>query len=79
MEQIFGLITEIPELIEEGKSIKLLFCINIIPDCMAGLLRGVIKALAIQDQIVLPHMICQGLLSNLLTYYFGFYLFPMQL
>ena len=49
MEQIFGLITEIPELIEEGNSIKLLFCINIIPDCMAGLLRGVIKALAIQD------------------------------
>ena len=46
---------------------------------MAGLLRGVIKALAVQDQIVMPHLIFQGVVSNILTYFFGFYLYPRDL
>lgn len=55
---------------------KFVFCINIILDNMAGVLRGAIKSLAIQNQIVAPHFICQGLLSNIFTYYFGFVLYP---
>ena len=55
---------------------KFIFCMNIIPDNMAGLLRGAIKSLAIQDKILMPHIICQGFLSNIFTYVFGFYFFP---
>ena len=58
---------------------KLIFCINIILDNMAGVLRGAIKSLAIQNQIVMPHIICQGLLSNIFTYYFGFVLFEGEM
>lgn len=49
LENIIGLFTNIPEMLENIPNIKLIFCLNIIPDCMAGLLRGAIKALAIQD------------------------------
>ena len=55
---------------------KLIFCINIILDNMAGVLRGAIKSLAIQNQILMPHIVCQGILSNIFTYYFGFVAYP---
>ena len=47
MENIISFITDINEMQSYASKMKFIFCLNIIPDNMAGLLRGAIKSLAI--------------------------------
>ena len=48
--------------------------INIPGDCFASMLRGVIKAFGLQNNIVIFHIILEGLFQSFMTYYFGFFL-----
>ena len=52
----------------------MMFIINIIPDCFSEMLRGSIKGLGIQSKILIPHILIQGLLGLVLTWFFGFFL-----
>jgi Na+-driven multidrug efflux pump len=38
------------------------------------MIRGIIKALGIQNRILMAHVIVQGFFGGILTYFFGFYL-----
>lgn len=49
-------------------------CANIIPDSFAGMFRGAFKGLGIQPKLIAPHIVYQGILSTILTWYLGFYL-----
>jgi Na+-driven multidrug efflux pump len=51
-----------------------LFLINIMPDSFRSNLRGVIKALELQQRIVWVHIIGSGFLNTALIYFFAFYL-----
>ena len=47
--------------------------LNIFPDCLASLLRGTIRSLGRQPDILMPHIVSQLILSTPLLWLFGWY------
>lgn len=76
MDSILSFATDLDTLEGYADHLKFIYCLNIIPDNMIGLLEGAVKSLALQDEFVMPHVICQGILSSILTYLFAVQLFP---
>lgn len=71
---ILEILTQIEEIQNLARKLRFMICLNIIPDCLAGMLRGVFKGLGIQAKLIKPHIIYFGFLSTLCTWYFCFYL-----
>lgn len=72
--KIIGLFTNLDELKDIGMSMRPWIIANVPITCFASMIRGIIKALGIQNRILMAHVIVQGIFGLILTYFFGFYM-----
>ena len=70
--EIFSLLTDIEEVVDTAMSCIVWYMINLIPDSARGQLRGVIKGLGLQSEIIMIHLLCQGIFSVFLTWQLAF-------
>lgn len=68
-KEVTNFLTNIPAIQDDIEVIYYLFVLNIIPDCLRYMLRGPIKALAIQHQVTNFHLVTQGLCTPIMLYY----------
>ena len=64
--------TDIEEVYDLSPTINALFALNIMIDCLCAFLRGVIRALGLQNSLIIPHVFGQGVVSGMLTWYIAF-------
>jgi Na+-driven multidrug efflux pump len=67
------LMTNIEEVSNNAINVRFMVVLNILPNCMAPLLRGVIRPIGRQPEILIPHIISQLIMSTPLLWLFGFY------
>lgn len=72
-EQIMGLWTSDQDLIQLGKGNIWIVCLVIIPEGIKGMQKGVIKALSLQSQTILIHIVGHWLISVSLQLLLGIY------
>lgn len=72
-EEILSVLTKTDSIKNLSFSLRAWLVINIPTDCFAYVIRGVIKALGMQQSILMAHLIGQGILGSFLTFLFGFY------
>lgn len=70
--EIIALFTQDAKLVEELHRVYHMFLICMVPDCVRGMFKGVLRGLGLQNRTVHFHFIFQGIGMSLLILYFGF-------
>jgi len=70
--EFLALMTDNPLIIKTASSILLMFTLNVWFESFRGFVRGIIKALNLQDKTIVPSVFSQWIISPFLTWYLTF-------
>jgi len=70
--ELIGLLTPMPDIQKEVLAIMWIICLQMIPDCIKGTYRGVVKARGLQFKAMLINMSCHWCVNLSLIWLLGF-------